>query len=612
MSYDRKALKGKARGHLKRHYLRLAILCAVSIFLGTEFNEVVTNAQAWYDVLSGQQVRLDLVGIRDKKTGNSRIIDDLIDDNLEAGRAEAAERMQALQRETDPNSALGRSRGMFAALANRINSGHLYATLGYALHSVIHSQRVTAIIMVLASAAFYAVVWIFLRNMYRAVLRRAFLETRRYDAYPLSHLLHFKLVRRWNRAAMTLLLQEIYQVLWDLTIVGGLIKRYSYFLTPFIVAENPDIQPKEAITLSRRMMNGHKWECCKLELSFLGWRLLGLVTFGAVDALWSIPYEVAAQTEYYALLRGEAKARALAGAQLLNDDFLFAAADESALRQHYADVTRVEGVLDEDIVELPPVQRFFARNFGIWVGSLEEKKVFSRQEGLRQQTRVARLEMTGEAYPERMNALWDRKAAAITGRVNYLAPCTIWSLVVVFFLFCMVGWLWEISLHMITEGGFANRGMLHGPWLPIYGSGVVMIAVILYRFRRKPALEALLVVFLCGFVEYMTSYATELALGMRWWDYTGYFLNLNGRICGEGLAMFAVGGMAAIYFLVPLIDGAVTRVTPRVLIPICIALMLCFAGDMVYSHFVPNVGPGITDIGGQEAPEPTAAAEPAA
>jgi len=120
------------------------------------------------------------------------------------------------------------------------------------------------------------------------------------------------------------------------------------------------------------------------------------------------------------------------------------------------------------------------------------------------------------------------------------------------------------------------------------------------------------VVFLCGFVEYMTSYATELALGMRWWDYTGYFLNLNGRICGEGLAMFAVGGMAAIYFLVPLIDGAVTRVTPRVLIPICIALMLCFAGDMVYSHFVPNVGPGITDIGGQEAPEPTAAAEPAA
>jgi len=90
MSYDRKALKGKARGHLKRHYLRLAILCAVSIFLGTEFNEVVTNAQAWYDVLSGQQVRLDLVGIRDKKTGNSRIIDDLIDDNLEAGRAEAA------------------------------------------------------------------------------------------------------------------------------------------------------------------------------------------------------------------------------------------------------------------------------------------------------------------------------------------------------------------------------------------------------------------------------------------------------------------------------------------------------------------------------------------
>ena len=54
-------------------------------------------------------------------------------------------------------------------------------------------------------------------------------------------------------------------------------------------------------------------------------------------------------------------------------------------------------------------------------------------------------------------------------------------------------------------------------------------------------------------------------------------------------------GVAAIYFLVPIIDGAVTRIRPRVLVPICIALLLCFAADMVYSHFNPNTGAGITD-----------------
>ena len=48
-----------------------------------------------------------------------------------------------------------------------------------------------------------------------------------------------------------------------------------------------------------------------------------------------------------------------------------------------------------------------------------------------------------------------------------------------FFGFCLVGWLWEVTLHLITHGEFVNRGMLHGPWLPIYGGGVVMIAVLL-------------------------------------------------------------------------------------------------------------------------------------
>ena len=602
MTYERRAVKQRALRNLKRHYLLLVVLCAVSIFLGTEFTGLVRNAQSWYDTLSGRVTQLAGEGIHEAKTGRSKVIDDLIADNLEAGRQEAAERMRALQYETDPNSALGRSRGIFAALANNISSGNLYAVLGSAIHSVIHSQQVVAGIMVLFSVALYALVWVFVRNMYRAILRRAFMETRVYDEFPLGHLLHFKLVRRWNNTALTLLLQEAYEVLWSLTLVGGVIKRYAYFLTPFIVAENPDIRPNEAITLSRRMMNGHKWECCKLELSFLLWHIPGFLTFGAVDALFAVPYEMSAYTEYYAMLRAEAKEKGIEGAERLNDDFLFAPAPEAALGKAYANVARVEGVLDEDIILLSPVKRFFVKNFGIWMGSLVEKQVFSRQEGLRQQTRVARMEMTGDAYPERLNPLWTREAAAITGKVNYLAPCTVWTLVVVFFGFCLVGWLWEVTLHLITHGEFVNRGMLHGPWLPIYGGGVVMIAVLLYRFRRKPALEAALVVLLCGFVEYMTSFVTEQIMGMRWWDYTGYFLNLNGRICGEDLAMFAVGGMAAIYFMVPLIDRMVTHIRPRILIPICLALLTCFAGDMVYSHFVPNVGPGITDIGEGESP----------
>lgn len=604
MNYDRKRVKAAARRHVKRHYVLLIVLCAVSIFLGTEFTGVVSNAQTWYDLLTGQETQLDMEGVRGQRSGNRQVIDDLIEGNLEAGREEAAARLQEMQ-SAQTDSMLGRSRGVFAALANNLSSGQLYATLGTALNAVIRSQKATGVIMILLSVALQAVVWIFLRNMYRAVMRRTFMETRVYEAYTLNHLLHFRLVKRWNRAALTLLMQSVYQTLWDLTIVGGFIKHYSYYMVPWIVAENPDIRPREAIMLSRRMMNGHKWECFLLEFSFIGWRLLGFVTFGAVNVLWTVPYRVAAGAEYYAALREAARHDGLEGAAQLNDDCLFAAADKSALRQRYGEILRLEGVLDEDIVELTPVRRFFAVNFGIWLGSLDEKKVYSRQAGLRQQTRVGRLELEGKAYPQRMNPLWTREGAALTGKVNYLAPCTVWSLIVAFLAFCIFGWVWEVSVTLASIGKFVNRGALHGPWLPIYGTGVIMISVLLYRFRRKPALEAVLVMLLCGLVEYWISYFMERSYGMRWWDYTGYFLNLNGRICGEGLAVFAVGGMAAVYFLVPLIDEAVTKVKPRILVPVCIVLMVVYMADWTYSQFVPNVGTGITDIGEETESLPT-------
>lgn len=217
--------------------------------------------------------------------------------------------------------------------------------------------------------------------------------------------------------------------------------------------------------------------------------------------------------------------------------------------------------------------------------------------------RLGRMELEGRAYPQRLNPLWHRQAAALTGRVSYLTPVTIWSLIVIFFAFNIVGWLWEVSMAFVTEGMFVNRGMLHGPWLPIYGSGVSLIAVLLYRFRNRPALEAAAIVVLCGFIEYMTSWITELSTGLRWWDYTGYFLNLNGRICGEGLAVFALGGMVAVYLLVPVIDAAVTHIRPRVLVTVCVVLRVCFAGDMVYSRFKHNAGAGITDYKQAEAVE---------
>ena len=54
---------------------------------------------------------------------------------------------------------------------------------------------------------------------------------------------------------------------------------------------------------------------------------------------------------------------------------------------------------------------------------------------------------------------------------------------------CFVGWIWEVSLSMISYGRFVNRGVLHGPWIPIYGFGCVLILLLLKRFRMRPKVE---------------------------------------------------------------------------------------------------------------------------
>ncbi|MEG0392945.1 MAG: putative ABC transporter permease, partial [Anaerovoracaceae bacterium] len=114
---------------------------------------------------------------------------------------------------------------------------------------------------------------------------------------------------------------------------------------------------------------------------------------------------------------------------------------------------------------------------------------------------------------------------------------------------------------------------------------------------EKPALTFFLTMGLCGVIEYATSWWLEYSKGTKWWDYSGYLLNLNGRICLEGLLVFAIGGCAFVYILAPLFDDLYNKIPNRVKYPIVIVLLTMFGIDSAYSHFNPNTGPGITDYG---------------
>ena len=112
----------------------------------------------------------------------------------------------------------------------------------------------------------------------------------------------------YGSVVKTMFFRDLYSFLWSLLfVIPGIIKRgYSYRLVPYILADNPKMDANEAITLSRRMMNGHKWNAFVLDLSFLGWYILGLLAF-VVGTLFVHPYYYSTDAQLYLTLRDSAQ-----------------------------------------------------------------------------------------------------------------------------------------------------------------------------------------------------------------------------------------------------------------------------------------------------------------
>ena len=431
-------------------------------------------------------------------------------------------------------------------------------------------------------------------------MRRIFLEGLNYGRVTPQRFLFLLRIKKWLKASRIMFVRYIFYTLWCLTIAGIFIKRYSYFMVPYIAAENPDMSGREAVTLSRRIMRGHKWECFVLELSFLGWQILGLLTFGLFNVLYTNPYKTAVFTQYYGQLRALAKENAVPVTELLNDTWLYEKPDPSLIEEKYADVISVMKNPADPAGGLTGWRAFFARNFGVLLFAREREKQYESRQAAWVKFQELMDDADGRAYPVRLFPVPEDSRRMLVDSLNYMRHYSVWSLIVIYLGLAIFGWLWEVAMHLITYGTFVNRGALHGPWLPIYGLGSVLILTFLNRLRSHPVIEFCAAIVLCGFLEYMSSVFMEFTTGgKKWWDYSGYFLNLNGRICAEGLLAFGIGGIAVVYILAPLIDNIINRINSKILRPVCIAVAAVFLADFVYSQFYPNTGHGITDIEAQ-------------
>ncbi|MBR5348494.1 MAG: DUF975 family protein [Lachnospiraceae bacterium] len=630
-----KAWKRRGREHMKRHYMIMAMIGIVVIMITGGFSE--PRGYTTMEDFAASKVRPETGTVswvnswqRFKETfwtedgfKNPLDTDEVLEERREQqgikdpeGKTEEPEKEQT-ESEKFWERALGRTQGVFAKLVNGVTTGSFYISLATAITSIVGSPNVAGILMVVAGFAITFLFWMFVRNVATVSLYRILLEGRMYKYVGLSRILFLMRVKKWIKASVTMLVYYVLQTLLWFTIVGGFIARYSYYLVPMIVAENPDIGPIQAMKLSRAMMMGHKKECFRMEISFIGWHILsfagwylsgfihiyalGTLAATALSALYIRPYIMATNCEYYADRRKGAIEDKIPGTERLNETYLYELPSQELIEEAYEDVIEIarEPVAELSLNGFP---KFMADWWGITFWHSRRERAYEEYQAHKMRVQHLDHVVAREEYPIRLGPLHKEKPRKWLENIFYIRHYSIWSLTMLFFTYAFIGWIWEVGMHAVQTGEFVNRGVMHGPWLPIYGAGAVMTLVLLNRIRPHPFVMFFATTALCGSIEYVTSWYLEQVNGVRWWDYTGYFLNINGRVCAEGLLLFGIGCTATVYLIGPILDNLFARIPYKVIIPIALSLLLAISIDQIYSRKYPNLGKGITS-GGSEAQE---------
>ena len=135
-------------------------------------------------------------------------------------------------------------------------------------------------------------------NVLMVAMSIAFLKLLRGDGRVTSNLFESFTNGYWHKV-WGMVLMNIFLILWTLLlIIPGIIKAFSYAMSPYILEENPELSANEAIDRSRAMMKGHKFDLFWLYLSFIGWAILCLFTAG-IGYLWLAPYMQTAEAAFY-------------------------------------------------------------------------------------------------------------------------------------------------------------------------------------------------------------------------------------------------------------------------------------------------------------------------
>lgn len=160
----------------------------------------------------------------------------------------------------------------------------------------------------------------------------------------------------------------------------------------------------------------------------------------------------------------------------------------------------------------------------------------------------------------------------------------IYQLILMFFIYSFGGWIVEVIFTRIFETHkFVNRGFLTGPICPIYGFGAIFVVIFLTKYMSSPIVLYFMSIVIASILEYTTSYIMEKVFKNRWWDYSQYKYNINGRICLETMIPFGFLALFMMYILNPFILNTLDTMPDNVIKYSAITLSILTIIDIILS-----------------------------
>lgn len=152
-----------------------------------------------------------------------------------------------------------------------------------------------------------------------------------------------------------------------------------------------------------------------------------------------------------------------------------------------------------------------------------------------------------------------------------------------FMIYSILGWILEVICKLITHKRFINRGFLIGPYCPIYGWGVLFMELALNRYLEDPITLFIMIVLSMTILEYFTSWILEVIFKTRWWDYSTYRFNINGRVCLETMLPFGLAGLFVMYIANPIVLNLISSISETWLYTLSAIIFLGYIVDNILS-----------------------------